>query len=109
MTGWKCPNCEQTQVCSFYEYSKIYNYRHGFKRASGKIISQLFNHGVERLSADERGEYGGEKETDYDIFKRWLKQEKPEKKDSDNSISDCVGPEYICANCLDIWTVQDVP
>jgi hypothetical protein len=109
MSLWTCPNCEADQINSIYEYRRVYNYTSTLHEKGGVIADQLIGNGIYRETVEDTSssEDDMRKETDYEVCKRWLMQDRPSGEDA--QIGDTDGPAYICSNCLNTFTSLEIP
>jgi len=109
MSLWTCPNCENEQINSIYEYRSVYNYTSTLHEKGRMIADQIIGNGIYRQTVPDNSNNDDEsrQETDYEVCKRWLNQERPAGEDAKIRHTD--GPAYICSNCLHTYESSEVP
>lgn len=107
MTEWQCPGCGDAQVCSQFEFRRIYNYHRIAKADTRTLFAGLQSRGV-TLEHEETDE--GEKVVDrYTTCVEWAQQGRPTDQPETHWLDVIDGPGYICGSCHHPWTNQEVP
>jgi hypothetical protein len=96
MVGWQCPQCDDEQVCSVFEFRRIYNYRKLINLAGRRLTDELQSRGVVIQNDEDAA----------DAALRWVQQANPETVEDKQSVN---GPRYICPTCYQPWTKHEVP
>jgi hypothetical protein len=107
MVGWECPDCGDTQVCSQFEFRRIYNYHRIAKDDARTLFTGLQSRGV-TLQYQETDD-GEDVVNRYATCIQWAQQDRPTDQSDTSWLSVIDGPGYICGSCHHPWTGQEVP